>query len=578
MLLLAALSALLVGAPAALAEVSMTTYPLPPAEAPLTAANTGSGITSDASGNVYFTTGDANGVNMPRIGRFDPKQGAAGTSAGITLWPTPLGATCCATQVRSLDFDDDAGRLWFVRSDGTYGFGEASVLASGGPSPFHTAVHPQQIGLYGVAYDPKTKRTWIAENGESNVQTPPGSGFFPGQRMASTDSGLALSEGKNLAQQLDEPVLNPMRYPADPIGAAPDGNGEVWFAESNPGNPGWRIGHTKGSGYEEYQLPCNGGSPCSGSNTGTGVYDVTVAKDGKVWFANRLNNSVGRLDWANNTFTMFPMATFDASLASATPLQIRAAPDGSIWVAENRSPYVQQTANAVVRLIPGDPVAAPDTVTATVFKTGNDAPLAIEPTAGGDVYFTLSTATAPGKLGRISGAVAVSPGGGGAPGGETPSGGGTPAPPGAVATPGATVVVKGTPSVAKILPPTSDSVSVRQICVGPPQDKCALVYLLDSHEYVTGFPGTKEQLGLAAAPKKKKPKTVELGRTEATLNGGETKDVKVSLSKKAKALLAKKMKLKVTLRVMEKQPDGTLKKVSSKEITFKAPKKKAKKK
>ncbi len=569
----AAVAACLAAAAAPASAETTTTYALP---AGVTA---GSGLTSDASGNVWFSTGDANAQSTPRIGRFVPSQGVADTDAGITLWPTPtyVGAPCCATQVRALDFDDDNGRIWFVRSDGMYGYGNASVLAAGGGSPFSTNVQPNKIGLWGVAYDPASKRTFIAEHSASNAESPAGSHYFPGNRMASTDGGLGLNESKNIAQQNDETSLVSLRYDAKPRGAAPDGKGEAWFVESDPGNPGYRIGHTKGSGYDEYLItPCLGVSPCSGSFTGTGPTDVTVGKDGAVWFTNQINNSVGRLDPGALTFTSYSIATFGAGLSGGKPFAIRAAADGSIWLAEYGGPFVNQSANAIIKIAPGGG-ATP--TTATVYKTGNDGPLTVEPTANGDVYYLLNTASAPGKLGRLSFGTTTTPpaGGGETPGGGTPGGeapgGGTAAPPASTAP----VVIKpATVGQAKISPPVGNDVNVRQICVGPPQDKCSLVYLLDSHDYVTGFPGTKESLTLGAPKKPKKPKTVELGRTEVTLSGGETRDIKVSLSKKAKTLLKKKKKLKVTLRIMEKQPDGTLNKVSSKEITFKAEKPKKK--
>ncbi|MBJ7472744.1 MAG: hypothetical protein JHD16_15670, partial [Solirubrobacteraceae bacterium] len=225
----------------------------------------GSGLTSDAAGNVWFSTGDANALSTPRVGRFVPSQGVADTDAGITLWSTPTyaGASCCATQVRSLDFDDEAGRLWFARSDGQYGYGDAAQMAAGNPSPFQTAVHPNKIALWGVAYDPKSKRTWIAEYGATNVAE--GNGNRPGNRIASTDSGLGLAELPNLAQQGGLGTFTGSRYDAKPRAVAPDGAGEAWFVQSDPGNPGYRIGRTNGPGYLEYLIePCLGVSPCSG--------------------------------------------------------------------------------------------------------------------------------------------------------------------------------------------------------------------------------------------------------------------------------------------------------------------------
>ncbi|MBJ7472791.1 MAG: hypothetical protein JHD16_15905, partial [Solirubrobacteraceae bacterium] len=329
-------------------------------------------------------------------------------------------------------------------------------------------------------------------------------------------------------------------------------------------------------GYLEYLIePCLGVSPCSGSFTGTGPSDLTVGADGAVWFTNQVNNSIGKLDPAALTFTSYAVSSFGPGLTAGRPFAIRAAPDGSIWVAEFGGPS-NPSANAIIKITPGV-----STTTATVYKTGSAGPLAVEPTAGGDVYYLLNTTSPPGQLGRLSGAVTVP--GGGTPGGNPPEAPPTPGAP----TPGVTTPISQpivTPveikpaSVgrARISPPSGDTVRITQICVGPPQDKCSLVYLLDTNEYVAGFPGTKESLSLAVQKKPKKPKSVELGRTEVVLSGGQTADVKVRLSKKARTLLKKRKTLKVTLRIMEKQPDGTLKKISSKKLTFKV--KSAKKK
>jgi hypothetical protein len=108
-----------------------------------------------------------------------------------------------------------------------------------------------------------------------------------------------------------------------------------------------------------------------------------------------------------------------------------------------------------------------------------------------------------------------------------------------------------------------DSVSVRQICVGPPEAKCSLVYLLDAHEYVAGFPGS----GASGKPKKKATHPV-LGTTIVTLSGGQSTTVKIKLNKKAKKAL-KKQKIKAYLTISQVLPGGQAKVVKTKKITFK---------
>ena len=58
--------------------------------------------------------------------------------------------------------------------------------------------------------------------------------------------------------------------------------------------------------------------------------------------------------------------------------------------------------------------------------------------------------------------------------------------------------------------------TAEQICIGPPSQPCAVVYLLSAGEYTTGFPGTKASIA-------KKRRGVVLGRTAVTLHGGQHK-------------------------------------------------------
>ena len=90
-----------------------------------------------------------------------------------------------------------------------------------------------------------------------------------------------------------------------------------------------------------------------------------------------------------------------------------------------------------------------------------------------------------------------------------------------------------------------DSISANQICVGPPQDRCSLVYLIQTHEYVTGFPGTK---GHAAKAKK----LTTIGKATVTLKGGQYKKVTVKLNAKGQKLRKKKA-FKATLTVTQSQ-------------------------
>ena len=184
-----------------------------------------------------------------------------------------------------------------------------------------------------------------------------------------------------------DPRRQPLRRQAD--GHHDHEDGDVWFTEANPGNPGYRIAKAlpagTSGGYQEYLLPCvEGASPCSGSNTGTGPVSIAAAPDGTIWYTNELNNSVGHLDLENRRFTEYPLATIDPALAGGQPRAIRLAPDGTLWVAEFG--FISRPgANAIIRIVPGE------TPTADVYKTGaGKSPLGVAPDTKGNVWFTLT--------------------------------------------------------------------------------------------------------------------------------------------------------------------------------------------
>ncbi len=551
------------------ADAVIQTYPLPDGTA-------GTGLTTAPDGTVWFATGDGN-IPQPRIGRLDPAAAQPGTSAGISLYPTPTftGAPCCATIVRSLAYDPE-GNVWFVRSDGMYGYGRVGDLRAGtdngfswGTVKYQNGANTAYIGLWGIAYDPTTKQVWLAENTTTNVASSPGQ--YAGARMAVTDKALGLSEGPNIALQGGRTTIDSLRYDAKPRGVSIGADGQAWFAESDPGNPGWRIARTNGTGdYTEYLIqPCVG-TPCSGSYTGTGPTETTVAPDGSVWFTNELNRSIGRLDTVGGTFTTYTLASIAPALANGRPMQIRTAADGTLWVAVYGG-ISNPGANAIVRIVPS--AATP---TATVYSTGASAPLSVAPSSTGDVWFGMNPVSGTGAIGRLQGVLT-----GGSSGSSTPPASGT-----TTLTPSAVGVARpGTVTTS------GDTTSITQICVGPPQDRCSLVYMVQSHEYVTGFPGSKanEYVTMATTPVKKpvkkpaKPKKAKkpplpiLAKVSVTLKGGQKKTTKIRLSPKARVALAKKGTIRATLIVQQRMKNGTLKTIQKKQVVFRAKKKPVKK-
>ena len=80
--------------------------------------------------------------------------------------------------------------------------------------------------------------------------------------------------------------------------------------------------------------------------------------------------------------------------------------------------------------------------------------------------------------------------------------------------------------------------TAEQICIGPPSQPCAVVYLLSAGEYTTGFPGTKASVA-------KKRRGVVLGRTAVTLHGGQRRKITVKLDAAGMRMLKQKHKLVV---------------------------------
>jgi hypothetical protein len=501
------------------------------------------GISAAPDGSVWFPANE--GGTKPGIARLIPSVAVAGTEAGISVFPTPQieyegKNPCCASFVRSVAVDAHE-RVWFSQDEGIVGYAEEGAVSPGTSSGMHAA---RPVGLqdfWDIAIAPTTGLAWVTEQRASNVSP------YPGDRIASIDQGLNIHELGNLALQGPEGVGGKEwneRYESKPEGITVDANGKPWFAEANAGLPGYRIATAPAAGsegpYSEYLLqPCFG-NPCSGSNTGTGPSDVAVAPDGSIWFTNELRNEVGRLDPAANTFENFSMAEIDPALAPGIPRRITAAPDGTIWVSESGY-YGHSAANALVRIVPSQP-----TPTATVYELGKDAPIGLAADTKGNMWFTtISETNLGGGVGRLAGVVVVAP----VSGGEKTA---TPTP-----SPGMKTLTPVSIGTAKIGVPRASggSVTVEQICLGPPSNPCAVVYLLSAGEYVTGFPGAKASA--AKAKKKKRTKAVILGRTAVTLHGGQKRKVTVTLNAKGRKLLKSKGKLTVFFTATQEGSNGT---------------------
>jgi hypothetical protein len=223
------------------------------------------------------------------------------------------------------------------------------------------------------------------------------------------------------------------------------------------------------------------------------------------------------------------MTSIDPAFAERKAARIIAAPDGTIWVSESGF-YGHSAANALVRIVPS---AVPTT---TVYPLGSFAPYALAADTKGNIWVTATAevgdTAAIGRLAGVVGASLVT---------ETPpTGTSTPMPMTPTTSPTEKVLTPVSRGTAKISPPIpkGNSVTAEQVCIGPPSEPCAVVYLLSAGEYVTGFPGTKASVA-------KKRRGVVLGRSAVTLHGGQRRKITVKLDAAGMRLLKRKHSLVV---------------------------------
>ena len=535
------------------AAVTPDYYPLPAGH-----SISNFGVASDGAGNVWFAVQappPAPGPQVASLARLNVATATPGTSNGMTFFPTPDPPvpSCCATQVRSVGFSRTENRVYYVRSEGSYGFGNPAAMAPGTTLGFTSGHLPGYQDLADLAIDP-TGGIWFSERSSSNVAPD-----FYGGRIASWDgTGAAPIEGPNIAIQNGNVALNSQRYDARPSGIAVTPLGQPWFVQENPGLPGYRIAtYTGGNSYQEYlAAPCQPTEPCSGSYTGTGLSDVALAPDGGVWFTNELKKTFGRFDPVTLDIQQYAIASVDPTLASGTPRRLTTAPDGTIWMTVFGG-YTNNAANALVRIVPTTTPAA------TVYKVDPNAPpLGLGADTSGNMWFGLASPSPPGKLGRLAGVVGPAPGGSGAPGTPAAVPGPAPSPSPSPSVP----LVAVSTGKASLTPPQvgNGAINTNQICAGPPQAKCSIIYLIKEREYVAGFPGA----GGSAAAKKRKPKPRIIGKKTVTLSGGQSQKVTVTLNALGKRILRKKKKLNVVFTATEQLAGGRTKVITKRSLVM----------
>jgi streptogramin lyase len=550
---------LMAGLPSAASAAVPEYFPLP-------AGYTGSsfGVAADDQGNVWFgakgpdharPSDPTQSQPTPALIRLVPSQATPGTSNGISGFPTPDApdVNCCANQLRSLAYNTADHKLYWVRSDGHIGSGDPTVFQPGTSSGMTTYRLLGNQDLWDVAAA-KGPGVWLTERSASNVAP-----NYYGSRIAYSTGG-APTEGPNIAVQNGNTTLNSLRYDAKPSGLTVGPDGRPWFVEEDPGNPGYRIATYSGTGsnYEEYLIsPCEGASPCSGSYTGTGLTDLAFAGDGGLWFTNVLNHKFGRFDTGTHQMVQYTMASLQ--LAGGDPRSMTAAPDGTVWMTSHQTSG--GAASALVQIVP--PADAGGAPTFNVYKTPGTTALGLAPDRAGNLWFTTTGSSGiSSQVGRLAGVIGGTPPGGGAP---APGGAPTPAPtPPAAATPSTTITPKPVSvGTAKAEPPQvgNGEINTNQICVGPPESRCSLVYLVREHEYVTGFPSAKKKKA-----KKQQPRT--LATRAVTLKGGEKRRVTIKLNRLGMRILKAKGSVKIDYIVTQKLANGKTKTLARKTLTM----------
>lgn len=490
-------------------------------------------------GAVYFGAKAPTG-DLPLLGRLDPAQASPGTSNGVTGLPTPARTNGGSGPIliRDVVYTPKSKFVWFTRSDG-------KVVRWDGSTMQGVSV-TGDVDTWGAAPD-ADGGVWVAEHGAGNA-----SSNWKGNRLARISPNLGLQELTDIAHQ---PGFDELHYDSKPRGVASTPDGTPWFVQYDAGH-GYRIATPGGSGYLEYRPPCVAAPPgCSGSSSGPSLSDVTVAPDGAVWYTNELTRSVGRLV-PGVSVAEYRLADMDLALGGGLPRAITTSGDGTLWLAVYGGTFSGTAANALVQINPGD-------LTKTIYKTGAGmAPGALATDAKGNVWFSGGGFQNDQQIGRLAvGGTTITepPVGGGGGGGETPV---TPISQRPGPQPTALTPAVATHAEISQFKVSGDTVSANQICVGPPSDPCSLVYLLQTHEYVKGFPGTKANASAA--------KLTTIGQLKVTLKGGQSKKVTIKLNAKGKKLRKKLKSFKATLTVTQtvkgtKKPKQVLKK----NLTFK---------
>jgi virginiamycin B lyase len=246
-------------------------------------------IAAGSDGNLWFTE-----FGLGKVASITTSSGT------VKEYLTPSGALSSPYGIVS----GPDGNMWFAEDSTTYSnIGKFSPAAMDGGLglilEFTTATASSSPAQIAVGPDNKL---WFTETGVEKIGS-------------ITTAGTGAADYPSTPNSLEEGGIT----------AGSDGN--IWFAEQNPGagvpTDGHAIGVIPTSGSPVTRIPF--------TNTFTSPAGIITGPDGAIWFAENGNNAIGRISPTDATHTI---VEFTVPTANANPWGIVKGPDGAIWFTE----------------------------------------------------------------------------------------------------------------------------------------------------------------------------------------------------------------------------------------------------